>query len=146
MTGHDVVEAAVAALTATGRFDEVARDEPDPLATAQWRAFAWVIGGDTPTDDLWDPIDLMERGVMEVWVAAQGEDPVARDADLESLTSAAKNALNGQSLAGYTLPGLTLARVARKAVVNHPIARRLISVEWTAIQGDGYAASDATSE
>ncbi len=118
MRDRDVRNAILDALQATNRFDGVylwsLKDSADQAAgdarAAAIQPISWT------ESDQWDDV---AAGVIQIdaqcrlVLMARDESPDARDESAEQLLNAACNAINGQSLAGLTLPAWTKIRSAR---------------------------------
>jgi len=112
MRDRDVRNAIQAALIATGAFDGVwIWGLPENFGTGASEAAAAAIEPVSSTqDDRWDSETaggLIVTSQVRLTLLYRHEDPQLRDEGAELLLDTAANALNGQSLAGLTLPGLT---------------------------------------
>jgi hypothetical protein len=116
-------------LEATGAFDLVVIGRPDERARSAVEAAAcWVVPLDDDELDI-DP-DLVLVGCrFSLVVEVRAEDVEARADALDRLKNVAKNALNGQSLAGISLPGRTRVRRASHGPRKHPTAPLELTVE-----------------
>lgn len=119
----DVYDAIVAALQATGAFTEVSWGSeplgagPTPADDTYLAIVTHVSGEDL--DDV-DPVEIVRRVQFRVEVDAREQDPLARAKALDRLANVVKRAINGQSLAGLTLPPLTLIRRDQAGRPQHP--------------------------
>ncbi len=114
MRDRDVRNAIVTALQATGAFDAggvwINGRPEDHGAGASNVAAAAIEPVSSSLDDRWDaPVEggLVVTSVVAITLFFRHEDAQLRDEAAELLFDTAANALNGQSLAGFTLPGLT---------------------------------------
>ncbi len=112
MRDRDVRNAMQTALAATGAFDAVflwglpeahgsgasrlALATIEPLSSAQEDKFDSAATG-----------SLVVASQVQLTLLARHEDPQTRDENAELLLDVAADALNGQSLAGFTIPELT---------------------------------------
>lgn len=112
MRDRDVRNAIQAALVATGAFDGVfVWGLPEDYGTGASNAAIAVIEPESSTqEDRWDAQPgggLIITSRATITLIARGEDAQLRDEAAELLFEVAANALNGQSLAGLTMPPLT---------------------------------------
>jgi hypothetical protein len=112
MRDRDVRNAIQSTLMATGAFDGVwIWGLPETYGTGSSQLAACAISPmDSSQVDLWDGGDgtgLVITSRVELVFLFRHEDPQLRDEGAELLLDTAANALNGQSLAGLTLPDLT---------------------------------------
>jgi hypothetical protein len=112
MRDRDVRNAIQAALIATNAFDDVwIWGLPENYGTAASKlAAAAIEPSSSNQDDRWDSQDaggLIVTSSVRLTMLYRHDDPQLRDEGAELLLDTAANALNGQSLAGLTLPGLT---------------------------------------
>jgi hypothetical protein len=112
MRDRDVRNAIQAALQATGAFDGVwIWGLPENYGTGSSQLAAAAIEPVSSTqDDRWDggeETGLVISSQVAITLLYRHEDPQLRDEGAELLLDTAANALNGQSLAGLTLPDLT---------------------------------------
>jgi hypothetical protein len=106
---RDVRNAIVTALTATNQFNGVfVWGLPEDYGSgASAEAFAAVIPMSSRQEDLWDAAPaggLVITSRVAIVLAYRHIDPQLRDEAAELLVDTTANALNGQSLAGLTLP------------------------------------------
>jgi hypothetical protein len=112
MRDRDVRNAIQAALLATGAFDGVwvtGLPETGGAGASQFAAAA-IDPGSSTQDDRWDSQTdggLVVTSQVTITLLYRHEDQQLRDEGAELLLDTAANALNGQSLAGLTLPALT---------------------------------------
>jgi hypothetical protein len=109
---RDVRNAIQTALLQTGEFDAVCMwGMPEDHGTgASNLAIAAIEPSASEQLDRWDyapPGGMVISSRVNVILAYRHEDPQLRDEAAELLFDTAANALNGQSLAGLTLPQLT---------------------------------------
>ena len=109
---RDVRNAIQAALLQTGAFDAVWMwGMPEEYGSAaSERAVAAIEPFSSEQLDRWDyapPGGLLVSSRVNIILLYRHEDPQLRDEAVELLFDVAANALNGQSLAGLTLPQLT---------------------------------------
>jgi len=112
MRDRDVRNAIHDALAATGAFDGVwIRGLPEEYGTgASQIAVAAIEPESSSQDDRWDSQmagGLVVTSRVRLTLLYRNEDPQLRDEAAELLLDTAANALNGQSLAGLTLPAWT---------------------------------------
>ena len=114
MRDRDVRNAIVAALQATGAFDAggvwITGLPEDRGAGASNVAAAAIEPVSSSLDDRWDaPPEggLVVTSLVAITLLFRHEDAQLRDEAAELLFDTAANALNGQSLAGLTLPAMT---------------------------------------
>lgn len=112
MRDRDVRNAIQAALMASGAFDGVwIWGLPENYGTGSSQlAAAAIEPSDSSQDDQWDGgaetgLVITSRVILTLFY--RNEDPQLRDEGAELLFDTAANALNGQSLAGLTLPDMT---------------------------------------
>jgi hypothetical protein len=116
-------------LEATGAFDLVAVGRPDERARPAVEAAAcWVVPLDDDEMDI-DPDLTMVGCRFGLVIEARAEDVESRADTLDRLKNVAKNALNGQSLAGISLPGRTRVCKAAHGRRRHPTAPMELTVE-----------------
>jgi hypothetical protein len=109
---RDVRNAIQAALVATGAFDAVyVWGLPEDYGSgASNMALAVIEPESSAQEDRWDAAptgDLIVTSRATITLIFRAEDPQIRDEAAELLFDTAANALSGQSLAGFTVPGLT---------------------------------------
>jgi hypothetical protein len=109
---RDVRAAIQTALVATEAFDGVyVWGLPEDYGSGASNAALAVIEPESSTqDDRWDAAPaggLIATSRVTITLIFRAEDPQMRDEAAELLFDTAANALNGQSLAGLTLPQLT---------------------------------------
>jgi hypothetical protein len=109
---RDVRNAIQTALQATGAFDAVyVWGLPEDYGSGASNMALAAIEPDSSTqEDRWDaaPVgDLIVTSRVTITLLFRGDDPQVRDEAAELLFDTAANALNGQSLAGFTVPALT---------------------------------------
>jgi hypothetical protein len=109
---RDVRNAMQAALVATGAFDGVfVWGLPEDYGSGASNAALAVIEPESSTqEDRWDAAPgggLIVTSRVAITLIYRAEDPQLRDEAAELLFDIAANALNGQGLAGLTLPQLT---------------------------------------
>jgi len=112
MRDRDVRNAIQAALVATGAFDSVwITGLPENYGTGASQLAAAAIEPDSSSqDDRWNSQPdggLIVTSRVRITLLYRNYDAQLRDEAAELLLDTAANALNGQSLAGLTLPGLT---------------------------------------
>jgi hypothetical protein len=112
MRDRDVRNAIQTALVATGAFDGVyVWGLPEDYGSGASNAALAVIEPESSTqDDRWDAAPeggLIATSRVTITLIFRAEDPQVRDEAAELLVDTAADALNGQSLAGLTLPQLT---------------------------------------
>jgi hypothetical protein len=112
MRDRDVRNAIQTTLVATGAFDGVwIWGMPDSFGTGSTQLAAAAIEPVSSTQsDRWDSQDtggLIVMSRVAITFLYRHDDPQIRDEGAELLVNIAGNAINGQSLAGLTLPGLT---------------------------------------
>jgi hypothetical protein len=136
-----VVDAIVAALEATGAFAAVsAADDPTTRGRgAEVTPIAVVdLDGWDEVDDV-DPIEQVRRLAGTIVVVHRGGTIKAqRLRDLDRLSSIVQDAVDGQSLAGFTLPALTKCRRGRYRARGGEESR--LEIRWEATYlVEGYA-------
>jgi hypothetical protein len=136
-----VVDAIVAALEATGSFAAVsAADDPTVRGRgAEVTPIAVVdLDGWDEVDDV-DPIEQVRRLAGTIVVVHRGGTVKAqRLRDLDRLSSIVQDAVDGQSLAGFTLPALTKCRRGRYRARGGEESR--LEIRWEATYlVEGYA-------
>jgi hypothetical protein len=109
---RDVRNAIQSALVETGAFDSVwIWGLPDDCGTgASLLAAAAIEPASSNQTDHWDATPgggLLITSLVTITFLYRHEDPQLRDEAVELLFDTAADALNGQCLAGFTLPGLT---------------------------------------
>lgn len=114
---HDVREAAIGLLVATGQFDGVYHySAPEERGQSAGDLRAAVVAPASGSESLqWDDVTAgspLCKTTFLVTVMARDDDPATRDGTADLLLSVVRNALNGQSLAGLTFNQDTMA-------VNH---------------------------
>jgi hypothetical protein len=114
MRDRDVRNAIASALVATGAFDSGGvwlTGMPEDSGTGASIFAAAAIEPDSGMqEDRWDSQPaggLVVSGLVRITLLYRYEDAQLRDEGAEQLLNTAANALNGQSLAGLTLPGLS---------------------------------------
>jgi hypothetical protein len=112
MRDRDVRNAIQSALAETGAFDSVwIWGLPENFGTgASSLAAAAIEPVSSTQSDRWDAQPeggLLVTSLVTITFLYRHEDPQLRDEAAELLFDTAADALNGQSLAGFTLPGLT---------------------------------------
>jgi hypothetical protein len=112
MRDRDVRDAIQSALQATGAFDGVfVWGLPEDYGSGASNAALAVIEPESSTqEDRWDAAPgggLIVTSRVAITLIYRAEDPQLRDEAAELLFDIAANALNGQGLAGLTLPQLT---------------------------------------
>jgi hypothetical protein len=112
MRDRDVRNAIVTVLTATGAYDGVwvTGLPEDSGSGSSVQAAAAIEPVSSTQDDRWDSQTdggLVVTSLVRITLVYRHDDPQLRDEGAELLLDVAANALNGQSLAGLTLPGLT---------------------------------------
>jgi hypothetical protein len=132
MRDRDVRNSIQAALVATGAFDGVwIWGLPENYGTGSSQlAAAAIEPSDSNQDDRWDgagETGLVVTSRVVITLLYRHEDPQLRDEGAELLLDTAANALNGQSLAGLTLPDLTRFLSWKWQVPTAP-ERRIASV------------------
>jgi hypothetical protein len=115
---RDVRNAIQAALAATGAFDNGFNSSavwiwglPEDYGTgASQKAAAAIVPMSSRQEDLWDSAasgGLVITSRVGIVLLYRDDDPQLRDEGAELLLDTTANALNGQSLAGFTLPQTT---------------------------------------
>jgi hypothetical protein len=109
---RDVRNAIQAALVASNAFDAVwIWGLPEDYGSAaSLQAAAAIVPQSSRQEDLWDAQaagGLVITSRVGLTLLYRNEDPQLRDEGAELLLDTAANALNGQSLAGWTLPAFT---------------------------------------
>jgi hypothetical protein len=112
MRDRDVRNAIQAALVATGAFDGVwIWGLPEEHGTGSSQLAAAAIEPESSSQqDHWDGgpgTGLLVTSRVIITLLVRCEDPQLRDEGVELLVDTAADALNGQSLAGFTLPDVT---------------------------------------
>lgn len=112
MRDRDVRNAIQSALEATGAFDSVyVWGLPEDYGSGASQLAVAVIEPSVSTQtDLWDDNTtgaLVVSSPVTLTFLARDEDPQLRDEAVERLLDVAADALNGQSLASFTLPAFT---------------------------------------
>jgi hypothetical protein len=115
---RDVRNAIQAALAATGAFDSATGGSAvylwglpeDHGSPASQQALAAIVPMTSRQEDLWDAAatgGLVITSRVGIILLYRNHDPQLRDEGAELLLDTTANALNGQSLAGFTLPQAT---------------------------------------
>jgi hypothetical protein len=111
---RDVRNAIKTLLDATGAFDSdgvwITGMPEDSGSGSSIAAAAAIEPVSSTQDDRWDGVaetGLVITSTVAITLIYRNEDPQLRDEGAELLLDTAANALNGQSLAGLTLPDLT---------------------------------------
>ena len=112
MREREVRNAIQSALFATGAFDGVfVWGLPEDYGSGASNAVLAIIEPESSTqEDRWDAAPgsgLLITSRVTITLINRSEDPQLRDEAAELLFNTAANALNGQGLAGLTLPQLT---------------------------------------
>ena len=146
---RDVRNAIQSALQATGAFDGVFDwGLPEDYGSGASNASIAVIEPESSSqDDRWDASPdggLIVTSRVTLTLIARAEDPQLRDEAAELLFDTAANALNGQSLAGLTLPGLTRFASWRWEKPAPP-ERRIASIFSYQYIVEGWDSYDVTS-
>jgi hypothetical protein len=152
---RDVRNAVQSALSATGAFDTMPNGEsavwiwglPEDYGTAaSLKAAAAIVPMSSRQEDLWDAEPtggLVITSRIGVVLLFRNEDPQLRDEGAELLLDTTANALNGQSLAGFTLPATTRVIQWDWQPVTFP-ERRINAVLSYQYIVDGWDAYDTT--
>lgn len=137
--GKDVRNAIRDALEASGAFSDVRMTSPDdfgiPASDLAAAAIEPLSGREV---DRWD--GSSETGVLVeekclVTLLYRSNDPIARDNGAELLLQVLKNAVNGTSLAGLTVPDKTYVDEWRFLAAKHPERRVRAQVSYWYLQG-----------
>lgn len=112
---HDVRQAAIDLLVATGQFDDVYHySEPADRGRKAGDLRAAVVAPVSGAESLeWDDVTAgapLCKMTFNVIVMARHDDPATRDGTADLLLSAVRNALNGQRLAGFTFDQDTIVK------------------------------------
>lgn len=131
----DIIDDVIDRLTSTGQFAGVywgelpeLRGRPaELLAMATVEPASW-----NETDEFDDEFDYQSvvKGTFLLTLFTRDKDPRTRDRILDLLRTAAANAINEQSLAGITIPGLTILRNGKYLPANNPERRMSIVGEY----------------
>ena len=148
MRDRDVRDAIQVALIATGNFDGVwLWGLPETYGTGSSEATAAAIEPVSSTqEDRWDSEPgggLIVTSTVRLTLLNRNEDPQLRDEGAELLLDTAANALNGQSLAGLTLPPLTRLTGWSWVPPTHP-ERRITATFTYAYIVEGWDEYDTT--
>jgi hypothetical protein len=144
-TDHDIYLDVIGRLEATGAFDEVLAFEDQPPTSADWRVLAIVLPGEETDLDDCDPIVIEEHGAYVVEIRAREQDPERRHRLLSIAAAATRNALNGVSLAGLTLPPKTMMRRKQIPKQRNPEQVVRLAGEWVQLI-QGYKGYDDTGD
>lgn len=145
-----VLADARARLYATGEFSAVSRNRPFELETGHHAMEE--VSCDVSPGIPWANLDssgefagvrLEHTGRLVVALAVRDEDHEARWCRLSRLEAIVNNTLNGQSLAGVTVPGRTLCMRGTYPTAQHPEQRSLIGIDYEYLV-NGYAGFDTT--
>ncbi len=133
---RDVRNAIASALELTGAFDDVTlRGLPEVAREgASYNAIATIDPDSSTQEDRWDSAEtgavIVTSRVM-ITLAARNNDPQLRDEAVEDLFDIAADALNGQSLAGFTSPELTRFVAWRWLPATQPERRIAATFSYT---------------
>lgn len=105
------------AFTAVGWSGEGIEDGPRSADLARLAVLTHVSADEL--DDV-DPVEIVRKVSFKLEITAREEDPAERAKTLDRLQAAARKAVNGKSLAGLTLPALTMLRRETLGPVKHP--------------------------
>jgi hypothetical protein len=146
MRDRDVRNAIQAALTATGAFDGVwIWGLPENYGSGASQAAACAVEPQSSNQqDLWDggPLaGLQVTSIVRLTMLFRSDDPQVRDEGAELLLDTTANTLNGQSLAGLTMPDLTRL-LSWTWVAPEPPERRITAVFQYAYLLDGWGSYD----
>lgn len=144
----DVIDDVIDRLTATGQFagvywgelPEVRGRPAEQIAMATVEPASW-----NETDEFDDETDYQSvvKATFLLTLFTRSPDARTRDRSLDLLRTAAANAINEQSLAGITIPGLTILRNGKYLPANNPERRMTIIGEY-AYFVDGPTGHDTT--
>jgi hypothetical protein len=131
----DVIRDVIDRLTITGSFDGVywgelpeRRGRPaDVLAMAVVEPDSWA---ETDEFDDFSDYQSVPRNTFKLTLMTRNPDPETRDRSLDRLACVARNAVNEQSLAGVTIPGLTILRRGKWSPASNPERRMTIIGEY----------------
>ena len=145
---RDVRNAVQAALIATGAFDAVwIWGLPEDYGTGASNMAAAALEADETTEnDPWDSQPtggLVMTSVMTITLLYRAEDPQLRDEAAELLIDTTCNALNGQSLARFTIPAWTRVRRWKWEKAAAPERRITARLEYQYIV-EGWDSFDTT--
>jgi hypothetical protein len=131
----DVIDDVIARLEATAAFGGVFWGEPperhgrsaELTTMAVVEPDAWV-----ETDEFDDQADYQSvpRVTFTLTLFARNPDPETRDRLLDRLSTVARNAINETSLAGITIPGLTILRRGKYRPATNPERQMTIVGEY----------------
>lgn len=132
----DIRDDIRARLEATGYFSQVStRGTPEEQGFSAGDLVAAVIGMTTDdTTDLFDGGDGTGLRVDErcpVTLMVRNADPQLRDRQLDLVRNVLRRAVNGQSLAGMTVPDRTYVKNSRPMPPKAPERRIEATVVWT---------------
>jgi hypothetical protein len=149
MRDRDVRNAIQVALTASGAFDGVwiwGLPENYGSGSSQLAAAA-IEPVSSSQDDRWDggsETGLVVTSIVNLTLLYRHDDPQLRDEGAELLLNTTANALNGQSLAGLTLPDLTRLTTWRWLPPTPP-ERRVTAVFTYQYLVEGWGGADVTA-
>lgn len=131
----DIRDDIRARLEATGHFSRVStRGTPDEQGFSAGDLVAAVIGMTADdTTDLYDGGDgtgLRVDGRCPVTLMVRNADPQLRDRQLDLVRNVLRRAVNGQSLAGLTVPDKTYMKSSRPMPPKAPERRIEATVIW----------------
>lgn len=127
-TEWHIVEDVIARVLGTGLFENavIGYESDGNPASADLGDMVRVIPGDqTSLDDAasGDEVDVIHTGTFLVEVEIKESDPSVRHRRVSAACNAIRNVINGQSLAGITLPPRTILGKQAKAVIMYPYAK-----------------------
>jgi hypothetical protein len=145
---RDIRKAIEELLVATNAFSYVAADLPEDYGFGASQLTAAVVSPDrTAATTGWD--SQLEGGLaytaqVVVTILVRDEDKTVRDDLAERLLNVLQNAVNGQSLADMTMPGMTRVTGWRWLKVTPP-ERRIAAVVSFVYIVEGWGQRDTTS-
>lgn len=131
----DVLESARDLLATTQQFDNVYLTSFDDRSISTSDGYSAVVqpldGDEVDTRDDGDETEQTSHSRWTLTLVGRADDPEVRDRELDRLQSVAQNALDGVSLAGLTIPGLTKLRRGKWEKPKPPERRITLTGEYS---------------
>ena len=144
-TDEVAYQAMVVLLAATGQFETVAYGVGDEISSpnSDQLPFAAIVPRTATPVDTFDEGGMIRTVGYTLTIIVRDESYMARRAKLGYLETVARNALTGQSLAGFTFPAYSKMNQAVMPRQRHPEQRLEIAGSFAYLV-DGYASNDTT--